>query len=91
MRDNSDTISTPKGGSGSSGFFASVSGTWRWTAAYGGDANNNAAATTCSDELVTISSAQVPTLGEGGMVLFVALLIGTAIWALGRRRQFGGE
>jgi hypothetical protein len=32
-------------------------GTWRWTATYSGDANNNSASTTCGDETVSVAMA----------------------------------
>ena len=40
---------------------ATKAGTWRWTATYAGDANNNAASSGCEAELVTIAK-QSPTL-----------------------------
>jgi hypothetical protein len=48
-------------GTGSSttlaGFTPAQAGTYWWTASYGGDANNNPAATGCGDESVTIAKA----------------------------------
>ena len=41
----------------SGGFVANMTGTWRWTAGYSGDSKNNAAASGCDAELVTIGKA----------------------------------
>src|SRR5439155_17503822 len=38
----------------SGGFLANKTGTWQWTASYGGDANNNSAVSACGAEPVTI-------------------------------------
>jgi len=38
----------------SPGFVSNASGTWRWTASYSGDANNNSAVSGCNAELVQI-------------------------------------
>jgi hypothetical protein len=45
------------GSSTSPGFSTSAAGTWHWTAAYAGDANNNAASSGCGAEPVTVSKA----------------------------------
>jgi uncharacterized repeat protein (TIGR01451 family) len=41
---------------------AASAGTYHWTAAYGGDGNNNPASSTCADEAVTIAKAS-PAIG----------------------------
>jgi uncharacterized repeat protein (TIGR01451 family) len=41
----------------SGGFAANLTGTWRWTASYSGDSKNNAAASGCDAEPVTIGKA----------------------------------
>jgi hypothetical protein len=43
------------------GHVADQAGTWRWTADYSGDGNNNSASSGCQEELVTIDPAS-PTL-----------------------------
>src|SRR5207253_4783926 len=45
------------GGSASTspGFVSNAAGTWRWTATYSGDANNNTVSSGCNDEQVTIT------------------------------------
>jgi hypothetical protein len=58
------------------GFAAAVAGTYRWTADYAGDANNNAVSSGCQDEQVvigksspTLSTTPNPASGEVGAVL----------------------
>jgi hypothetical protein len=58
------------------GFAPSQAGTYWWTASYGGDTNNNAAAVGCGDESVTIAKASpaVSTSpGAGGTVGAIAV------------------
>jgi len=55
-----------------------AAGTWRWTASYAGDSNNNTVASGCDDEKVTIDKAS-PTLSTtpvttGGTVVGKAVL-----------------
>jgi hypothetical protein len=50
-----DTETVSGGTATSTSFTPAQAGTYWWTASYGGDANNNPAATKCGDESVTIS------------------------------------
>lgn len=65
------TLTTPVSGNGtynSTGVTATTPGTYRWTASYGGDANNNATGTTaCGSEsvLVTKASPTISTVPSG--------------------------
>jgi hypothetical protein len=60
-----DTETVTVSGNGSyttpAGFGPSQAGTYWWTASYGGDTNNNPAATQCGDESVTITPALAST------------------------------
>ena len=65
----------------SANFMPSLTGTYRWTAAYSGDAANAASATACNDanESVTVSAtaaqiAVTPTLNEWAMFLLAGLV-----------------
>jgi len=77
------TVSVSGNGSYASANFAPVtSGTYRWIAAYSGDATNAASTTACNDpnESVTVSTGPVavmatPMLSEWAMLALAALLI----------------
>jgi hypothetical protein len=47
------------------GYTPAATGTYWWTASYGGDSGNNAVSTTCGDEQVVIGSAS-PAIGASG-------------------------
>ena len=64
-----------------------VDGTYNWTAAYSGDANNAPQTSACGQEPVIISPPAVPTLSEWGMILFVMILVGVGTLMLVRRRN----
>src|SRR5207244_3802527 len=55
----------------SASFTANVAGTYRWTASYSGDANNNSAATSCNDAnesvVVTKSSPAITTTASASV------------------------
>ncbi|MFN2608074.1 MAG: Ig-like domain repeat protein [Acidimicrobiales bacterium] len=82
------TTSAPVAGNGSydsPAFTTTAAGTYRWTAAYSGDANNNAATSACNaaNESVTvtkaapsITTAASATVGVGGQVHDTATLAG---------------
>lgn len=54
------TVGVSNGGaSTTSGFTTDKVGTWRWTAEYSGDANNDTATSGCNDEQVTV--ARIPS------------------------------
>ncbi len=71
------------------GFVANTVGTWRWTAGYSGDSNNNAVSSGCDDEQVTVTdiaptivvdkTANPVTLPEpGGTVTFTVVVTNTS-------------
>ncbi|MBV8395798.1 MAG: hypothetical protein JO064_06020, partial [Actinobacteria bacterium] len=71
------------GNVGSGSFSPTAAGTYWWTASFGGDSNNNGAATNCGDESVTVSPASPtltttasPTIVLGGTVGDLATLAG---------------
>ena len=41
------------------GFTSNAAGTYRWTATYGGDSNNESVASGCDDEKVTVTSRRL--------------------------------
>jgi len=50
------TVNLSSGSAATSpGFASNAVGTWRWTATYNGDSNNNTATSGCQDELVTVT------------------------------------
>ena len=53
----------------SPGFAANIAGTWRWTASYSGDANNNQASSGCQAEQVTLSPASPSMTTTPSLVL----------------------
>jgi len=61
------------------GFVADAVGTWHWTAAYSGDANNDAVSSGCAAEPVTVNQA-TPTLTTtaSGPVIVVSTIHDTA-------------
>ncbi len=59
------------GSAGSGSFVSSATGTYRWVATYGGDANNTTVSSGCQDEPVTIANSTptvVTTPSAGGAV-----------------------
>ncbi|HEY5365203.1 MAG TPA: IPTL-CTERM sorting domain-containing protein [Casimicrobiaceae bacterium] len=67
-------------------------GTYRWIAAYGGDANNTALSASCNDanENAVVSSPpvqDVPTLSRAMLVLLSLLLGAMACAGFGVRRR----
>jgi len=88
------TSIVPVSGNGSyasANFTPSLTGTYRWTAAYSGDVANAASATACNDanEHVTVSAtaAQIfvtPTLSEWAMILLAGLMAVTAFAVMRR-------
>jgi hypothetical protein len=55
----SETVTVSGNGtySTTTGYTTTQAGTYHWTASYGGDANNNAAASACADEAVVVGKA----------------------------------
>jgi hypothetical protein len=75
----------------SANFTPSLAGTYRWIAAYSGDAANAASATACNDanESVTVSATSIvatpaPTLSEWAMVLLAGLVALAGFAAMSR-------
>ena len=56
------TVSGNGGYNTSPGWTTAVAGTYRWTAAYGGDSNNDPASSGCQEEQVVVSDKASPTI-----------------------------